>query len=333
MPQYSQANRPLRVETVLGANVLLLESFSGQEGVSMPYSYTLDLASPDPALAAADLLRSPAAIKLQLPDGKDRTIHGLFSKFVQRGQADDLTFYRAELVPWLWFLSLSTDCRIFQEMTVLEIVEQVFRDQGYSDFKIKCVRSYPVREYCVQYRETHLNFVSRLLEEEGIFYFFEHSGDKHVLVLTDDNTSIKPCPSQATARVMAMAGAQQEEDVVTMVESEHAVYPGKVTLGDYDYLQPRLRLESTAAGNGREELYEYPARYAQLADGERLARTRLEEQEAWQQVVRGEGTCRAFQSGYRFELKEHYRRDANQAYHLVRVMHAASVGGYRAGAN
>lgn len=300
----------------------------------MPFNFTLDLLSEDPAVKADSLLRKPAVVKIELPDGKERCIHGIISRFVQLGQTEgaELTAYRAEMVPWLWFLSLSADCRIFQNMSVLDIVEQVFRDQGYSDFEVKCVKTYPKREFCVQYRETHLNFVSRLLEEEGIFYFFTHSESKHVLTLADDVSAVKACQGQSVARMAAQPGAWQEEDVVLGLEHEHAAFVGKVSLRDYDYLQPALKLESSVSGKGKEEVYDYtfPGNLTTPDDGDRLARLQLEEQEQWQELVRGEGTCRSFQSGCLFELQEHYRSDVNKKYQLLQVHHSGSAGSYLA---
>ena len=205
MSVYVQTNRPFRVETALGADALLLDGFAGEEGVSTPFRFTLDLVSEDDAIDGGSLLRTPVTVTVQLADDQERIIHGLVSRFVQLGQSEsgDLTSYRAEVVPWLWFLSLSSECKIFQNMSVLDIAEDVFKAQGYSDFELKCVKSYPKREYCVQYRETHLNFVSRLLEEEGIFYFFKHSASNHVLTLADHNSAVEPCPGQATARMAA----------------------------------------------------------------------------------------------------------------------------------
>ncbi|MEW5925886.1 MAG: type VI secretion system tip protein TssI/VgrG [Gemmatimonadota bacterium] len=327
MPTYSQANRPMRVDTVLGTDVLLLAGLSGVEGVSMPFGFHLDLLSEDPAVRAEDVLRTPVTLTLRLPEGEERRIHGLVSRFVQLGQADELTSYRAEVVPWLWFLSLSRDCRIFQNLSVLEIVEQVFRAQGYSDFQVRCTRGYPKREYCVQYRETHLDFVSRLLEEEGIFYFFEHSESRHVLTLADSNGSVPPCPGFAKARMAAQSTL--DEDVVTELRREHSVFVGTVTLRDYDYLQPSLSLESSMSGDGREEVYDYPGNYTTLDEGERYARIQLEAEEALRQTVQGKGLCRYFQSGCRFDLSDHYVGAANQAYLLLRVHHSGSGGDYR----
>jgi type VI secretion system secreted protein VgrG len=341
MPEYSQAQRPMRVDTVLDEDVLLLAGFSGSEAISSPFAFDLELLSEDPGLDVDAMLRTPVVLTIDLPDGEQRRIHGLVRRFSQLGQHDELTSYNAELVPWLWFLSLSRDCKIFQEMTVLDIVEEVFKSQGYSDFEIRCTRDYAPREYCVQYRETHFNFVSRLLEEEGIFYFFEHSESGHVLVLADSNSAIEPCPGPPSAR-MALEPLP-EEDVVTQLRRERSVHVGMVTLRDYDYLQPSLELEGSIAGQGREEVYDSPGlpwfpgahddgdrnKFAKLEDTEHYARLQLEAEEALRHTVRGESSCRGFQSGCRFELKGHYSRDANQSYMLLQVRHVGNAGDYR----
>jgi len=329
MGTYSQEKRPIKVKTALGADELLLSGFSGAEAISQPFTFTLDLLSKNAAVDPKSVLRTPATVTVVLPGGGQRFIHGIVSRFVQLGQQDDLTFYRAEVVPWLWFLSLSSDCRIFQNLSVLEIVETVFKDQGYSDFEIKCTKSYPKREYCVQYRETHLDFVSRLLEDEGIFYFFRHEEGKHTMVLADSPGAVQPCPGQPSARLGVQA-AGPAEDLVTQFEREHVVETGKITLRDFDPLQPALRLEGTVAGAEQEERYDYPGNFTVLDEGERYARLRLEAEEARQHVVRGGGTCRGMQSGHRFDLKEHYRKDVNQAYQLLEVRHQARTGDYRA---
>jgi type VI secretion system secreted protein VgrG len=329
MGTYSQDKRPIRVKTALGKDDLLLSRFAGTEGVSQLFSYTLDLLSENASVDPAALLRTSATVTVELPDeGGPRYIDGMINRFTQLGQSEGLTFYRAEIVPWLWFLSLSSDCRIFQNLSVPEIVEQVFKDLEYSAFTVRCTGSYPKREYCVQYRETHLAFVSRLLEEEGIFYFFEHGDGKHTLVLADQPSAVQPCPGQGSAR-MATSAAVQPDDVITRLEREQAVESGKVTLRDYDPLQPSLRLEGTVSGKEKEELYDYPGDFTVLDQGERYARLRLEAHEARQQVVRGAGRCRGMQSGYRFDLKDHYRREFNQAYQILHVQHQASAGDYR----
>src|SRR5205809_127301 len=170
MASYTQANRPLKVTTPLGGDVLLLAGFAGTEGVSRPFDFSLDLLSEDATVAGADLLRQPVSVTLKLASGGERVIHGLVRKFLQFGREDRLVAYRMEVVPALWFLTLTAECKIFQQLSALEIVQKVLRDNGVTEVDVGCKKSYAKREFCVQYRETHFDFISRLLEEEGIYY-------------------------------------------------------------------------------------------------------------------------------------------------------------------
>ena len=149
------------------------------------------------------------------------------------------------MVAWLWFLNLFSDCRIFQNKSVPDIVEQVFKDRGFSDYKLQLQGSYPEREYCVQYRETDFNFVSRLLEEEGIFYFFEQSQEKHTLVLADQSSAFDPCPNQATGHYLPAEGGVMDEDTVATLEAEYKVETGTASLTDYDFEKPNTSLFAT----------------------------------------------------------------------------------------
>lgn len=328
MTSYTQDRQAMRVHTALEEDLLLLEGLTGEEAVSRPFLYELDFVSLDRDIDGATLLRSPVRVDLDLPDGTSRPIHGIIRRFVQRGRDEDLISYRAEIVPWLWFLSLAQDCRIFQDMDVLEIVEKVFKGQGYSDFDVRCTRTYEKREYCVQYRESNLDFVSRLLEEHGIFYFFEHEDSRHVLVLADDVSAIRPCAGQEEARMHSQP--VPDEDVVLTMEREHTVHPGQVTFADYDYLQPSLSLRSTVAGEEPEEVYDYPGGFKDLEGGDQRARLALEREEALRHVVRGTGTCRAFRAGGDFKLVDHFDDGGNQTYVILELRHRARNGSYRA---
>ncbi len=330
MAQYTQKDRVFRVNVPsLGEDVLLLEGFKGEEHVSEPFEFTLQMHSLDDAIEAAKVLREPFIISVRLPDGSDRQIHGLCRRFTQHGRDHDLAYYEAEIVPWIRFMELNQDCKIFQEMTVVEIIEEVFSKYDLSDYENKCVGSYLPRQYCVQYRESDLNFVSRLMEEEGIFYFFAHSEEGHKLILADDSSAIEECTGQDQFRVATTPDAVPGEDVITEMEREHQVYTNKVTLTDYDPLQPSMNLESSASDDDHQELYDYPGRYTELSAGERYASLILEERSTDHEIVRGLSRCRAFRSGYIFDLSDHYRSDTNQTYFLLSVWHSAYGGGYR----
>ncbi len=328
MPKYTQAHRPLRITTPLGPDELLLLGFTGQESISRPFLFELELMSENHEIDPNDVLRKSATVTLVLPDGSERHINGVISRFAQGGARADLALYRAELVAWFWFLSRSRDSKVFQNLSVLEIIEQVFKSRGYRDFAIRCAGNYPAREYCVQYNESDLDFVSRLLESEGIFYFFEHTDSKHTLVLADRSSTLEPCPGTPTARVAEQA--PRDEDVITSLLREDSVFVGKMTLRDYDADQPGLTLSSSISGPGQGEIYEYqPVIFTDLAEGDRYARIRLEAEEARQRLIRGEGTCRAFLPGYRVDVERHYRKDMNGTYLITAVQHAARTSEFR----
>lgn len=329
MASFTQDKRPLRVTTGLGKDALLLERFSGEEGVSAPFHFVLDMLSENSAIAPADLLRKTIAVKIEIPGGEKRVVHGYVKRFSQLGRRAGLAAYRAEMVPWLWFLSLTNDCRIFQNLSVADIVAKVFKDLGHSDFKFKLMGASPKRTYCVQYRESALAFVSRLLEEEGIFYFFEHTDSKHTLVLTDHHSQVPPCPGASKVRMTATQSyLMAEEPVVTGFEVDHTAVTEKIELKDYDFEKPSASLTASVSGNQKDEVYDYPGGYIVKGDGDRYARLRLEQKEAERELARGESNVPAFTCGHKFDLTEHPNRALDGGYHLLRVRHTAAISNY-----
>ena len=195
MSTYTQVERPIQIVTPLGEDVLLLEALEGRESVSQPFSFELSLLSEQRQIDFETAVGMRATVKFVHDGGCLRYLNGHVVSFSQGGSVQNLYRYRATLVPWLWLLSYSGGCRIFQHKTVPDIVAQIFRERGFSqDFSLRLGGTYEPREYCVQYRETDFGFVSRLLEEEGICYFFEHAEDKHTLVLTDQSSKFVACP-------------------------------------------------------------------------------------------------------------------------------------------
>lgn len=329
MPHYLQTERPLQVTTTLGADAFLLAAVQGEEAMSRPFLFRLDLRSENAEVDGKALLRTPMTVQIATGDNKPpRLVHGVVRRFVQLGRRDDLVAYEAEIVPWLWFLSLGRNCRIFQNMSAPDIVQKVFKDAGYSDFRLACSGSYDQREFCVQYRESDLDFVSRLLEEEGIFYLFEHEKTKHTLVLADTNNSVPTSATMPTAR-LAVAESGIHQDAITSFRREHAVHPGVVTVKDYDFLKPTNTLQGTISGTGAEEVYDYPGGFTARDKADRQARLRLEAEECLQHVVRGESTCRGLQAGTRFDVEEHFRADSNASYVIIEAVLAAKAGNFR----
>jgi type VI secretion system secreted protein VgrG len=332
MTQYTQAGRLLELETPLGKDVLLLQELRGTEGLSRLFHFRLKLLSTNSAIQYDKIIGKNVTIKLLLPESKERFINGYVSRFVQGHSDFRFTEYEMEVVPWLWFLTRTADCRIFQNKTIPDVITQIFSDLGFHDFSNKLQGSFETREFCVQYRETDFNFVSRLMEQEGIYYFFEHERNKHTLVLANSPTMHKPCPIQSKVRYASLETQWSREDLITGLSVTQELRPGKYALMDYDFTKPSTNLGVSVPSaikvgdNQKYEVYDYPGEYQTKAAGEEYAKVRMEEEEAVHYVLRGESSCRTFTSGYSFDMQDHYRRDLNKTYVLTEVNHYASVG-------
>jgi type VI secretion system secreted protein VgrG len=324
----TQAGRLISVTTPLGADELLLEGFSGQEALSSLFQFTLYLLSDNTSIAFDAVVGKPATIHILKEDGSQRPINGVISHFSQGSMEAGFSRYHAIVVPWLWNLTRTVDCRIFQHKTVPDIIQQIFRDLGYSDFKLALTGNYQPRTYCVQYRETDFNFVSRLMEEEGIFYFFEHSANQHILILGDSQSAHQPCPGQARFPYGSVGGPQQGDSVTGWLW-EQGVQPAQYALTDFNFETPSTDLSVnvstlvTAGRNDRLQIYDYPGRYRKRSEGERYVKLHMEEQETPHTQIHGAGDCRAFVPGYVFQLTDHFRGDFNRSYLLTEVHHEA----------
>jgi type VI secretion system secreted protein VgrG len=326
MPSYTQTNRRIAITTPLGADALLLRGFSGSESISQLFHFSLDLLSQNDSLSFQDIVGKAVSITVQDADGKPRHWHGFVSRFSQGHQDGKLTAYHAEMVPWLWFLTRTSDCRIFQNKKVPDIIQKVFKDLNFSDFELHLYGTYAPRDYCVQYRETDFNFVSRLMEEEGIYYFFKQTDDKHVLILADDPAAHEADPKQPTASYASMSSTSYA-DAITEWHYQEEFRTGTWTQTDYNFETPSTDLKVAVNGKNPYEIYEFPGQYGVRGEGNRLAKIRLQEQTAPTAVITGSSTCRHFSSGFKFTLEDHYRSDLNQDYLLTSVRHSATQGG------
>ncbi|HME42128.1 MAG TPA: type VI secretion system tip protein VgrG [Syntrophorhabdales bacterium] len=332
---YTQENRIISIDTPLGAGVLLLTGLSGIEGISMPFRFELELVSENHTIAFEKIVGQNVTVSIQLPKGDNRFINGIISEFLQAGGGieDDkgrhFAAYGAILVPELWMLDVTTDSRIFQNLTAPQIVENILTENNIS-YKTDLRGQYQTREYCVQYRETDFNFVSRLMEEEGICYYFQHEAQKHTMFLADRTECHKECPNQQTARYQLSADGTTEDDVITGLDWKKQIRYGRYTVKDFNFTTPKVDLEASVStryrlGPGEREAYYYPAGHTTKAEGERIARLRMEEEETKITMMSGSSTCRAFTSGYRFRLEDYYRGDMDQKeYVLTSVEHEAS---------
>jgi type VI secretion system secreted protein VgrG len=332
MTDFQQAGRLISIGTPLGQDKLLLERYTGTEAMSRLFRFNADLLSAE-YVKFSDIVGQPVTMTLHAPDKPKRFVNGIVSRFEFAERRDRFYHFRAEIVPWLWKLTLKTNCRIFQKKSVIDVIKKVFTDSGFQDFKDSTKKSYQPRDYCVQYRESDFAFVSRLMEEEGIFYFFQHENGKHTLVMADSHDANAPCPNQPQARFEGTARTLEfDEDVVTAITMHQELRSGKYSHTDYNFETPTTSLLAQSpttvslAGNSALEVFDYPGRYEKKSEGSDLTDVRMQEIESDHLVAMGEGHCRAFMPGYRFDLTHHSVDALNQTYLLAEVNSRASVG-------
>jgi type VI secretion system secreted protein VgrG len=336
---YTQDNRLIAINTPLGKDVLLLQGFIGRESISRLFHFTADLLSENHSIASKDVVGKNVTISLGVPHDGKRYWNGFVSRFAFVGRDERFSRYRAEIVPWSWFLTRTADCEIFQQKTIPDILKKVFGDFGFNDFQDKTQATYVQREYVVQYRETSFNFISRLMEEYGIFYFFDHDKSSHKLIFADKPSVHKSCVPQSALRFNVAAGAHlQDEDYIFSWDAEEELRPGKYALTDYNFETPNTSLLSQVttvdkvADNTNFEVFDYPGIFLKKDQSSDMVNVRMEEEETSFQIMTGSSNARSFSPGSKFTLSEHIRKEMNADYLLTEVSHSASVGqGYYSG--
>lgn len=364
MPTYTQANSPLAVATPLGEDVLLLVGFSGQESISQLFTFHLDLlAENDTSIAFDKLLGERVAIALRLSDDKSRYFNGICNRISQGHRDHDFTYYRMEVVPQLWFLTRRAQSRIFQHISVPDILKKVLAG---IDVSFELRGTFQPRDFCVQYRETDFNFASRLMEEEGIYYFFKHTAEGHQMVLANTPQSHPDTPEMNKLIYEEIAGGVRDEMRVHRWEKVQELRSGKYTLWDHCFELPHKHLEAEepilpnvqvgtvqhklqVGNNDKLEIYDYPGAYAQRFDGidkgggeqsgelqkifednKRVVKIRMQQEALPSVVIQGGSNCRNVVTGHKFTLERHF--DANGQYLLTSVAHSARLtGDYRSG--
>ncbi len=340
----TQANRPIEFTTPLGPDVLLVRSFSVNEQLGRLFQIDLDLVSTDENINFDDVLGQNATVRVDLPNAEPRYFNGMVNRFVQAKHDGDFAHYQATLVPWLWFLTRQADCRIFQstmqgppaDMTAPSIIKKVFTDAGFHDFKDALHETYATRDYCVQYRETDFNFVSRLMEQEGIYYYFEHADGKHTAVLSDSIGAHEASPGYETIFYRPELNTIVDLECISDWSKTAEVRTGKYTLNDFDFKKPRNSLFTSSRivadhAVPNFEMYDFPGDYVDLADGEAYARIRIEELNANYEVMRGRSNARGIRSGSTFSLEDFPRSDQNCEYLVTGTVYHFDAGDFVSG--
>jgi type VI secretion system secreted protein VgrG len=315
---------------------LVFYAMRGRETLGQPFSYEVDLLSDDPKIELDALLGQPVSVSLERYDGGTREFNGFVAHFSLIGSRGRYVQYRALLKPWLWFLGHSRSSRIFHKKTVPAILKQIFRERGFTDFTDAELSSdYREWEYLVQYRESELNFVSRLMEQEGIYYYFEHSAQKHKLILADSPTSHRAPPEykQGIKYFPPVERERRDQEHVDHWLASMRVRSGKFRVGDYDFKRPAQYITAQAFvkrehPHSSYEVSDYPGEVSTMAEAEREARVQLEEHQVEFDTVEGSGNPRGLSAGSLFALTQFPREDQNKEYLIVDAIYDVRVGEY-----
>jgi type VI secretion system secreted protein VgrG len=325
------------VQSPLAEGALLLRSMRCSEALGRPFRYDLELLTADANLDLGALLGQTMTVALELQGGETREFTGHVTEFSLAGGAGRHVLYRAQLRPWLELLSYQTNCRIFQQQTVPDVVKQIFREHGFSDFEEKLTDSYRAWEYLVQYRESDFNFVSRMLEQEGIYYYFKHQAGVHTLVLADSRSAHAAVPGyEEIPYYPPEHGAERDREHVDAWYLTRRIQPGAVAASDFDFTRPRASLltrrsEPQEQAGAAFEAYDYPGEFLQTEEGDKEVRVRLEAHHAEQEVAEGAGNAAGLSVGALFSLSQFPRTDQNKEYLVVRADYHIQVNADESG--
>ena len=307
--------------------------FKGSEGLSMCYQFEVDLVSREAELDLTAVLKHPATFTILREDG-DIPFQGILAQFEQLHEIDEFVFYRAILVPKLWWLSLTHHNQVLLNKTVLQLIEDVIKDGGLTtlDFELKLEKEYPAWEYICQYRESHFNFVSRWMEQEGLYYYFEQTEQGEKVVITDTGLAHTEMPMGKTMYYSPPSGLDEthREEVIKGFICRQKMLPKTLDLKDYNYMTPSLEISGSAevSPDGRGNIYMYGEHFRTTAEGNNLAAIRAEELRCQEQRFHGESTVPYLRPGYLFDLEDHYRGNFNQTYLTIELEHEGSQSAF-----
>lgn len=325
----TQAGLDLKISTSLGIDGLLADTLEGTEQISTPFEFVLRLRGSSDSLDMSSLVGQEMTVALSL-EGTTRYFSGIVGEMSQgmTPSTTDLfeTYYHVKLYPTFWLLKFTCDHRIFQNQSALTIIKTIFSENHLTNFTDKTTsKGKTVREYCVQYGESAFDFVSRLLEEEGIFYFFKHSASGHTLILADSNDAFTAQPDSAVTLIQSMVG-DPEPNKILFCSLHHQVVPQSFATGDFNYSISTTPFRASVTGVGAGgEVRRYPGRYVADSEGETVSTLRIQALEWPKETLQGRSTVSEMTSGYTFTLSTHVRTDMNKEYVVYRVHHKLNM--------
>ena len=330
--KFTQDNRFMRVDSALGKDVFFLRRLKATESFSQLFTIDVDLLSYDSNIRAEDVIGSHIATFIGTNGPQPRSLNGFVKSFAYTGlEKRGLYGYTAELVPWLWFLDKRTNCRVFQNQNIQKIIESVFTELGFNDFKFSLIDTHQPFEYCVQYQESDFHFISRLLEQEGLFYFFEHKPNKHILHISD-NAAIFTFLDEKTIEHSSDSRAKHFLD---RWQHRFQYCSGAFAQTDYNFENANLSLLTETptsiklSNNSALERFEFPGNYSENQRGQTLTRIRMQQEEAGYQVVSAGGNFHQVEVGKKFKLRsDEAVSDDKKNFVISEIRHEAFEGSY-----
>ena len=335
----TQSNRQVSVKTALADDVLLFANMRGTEKLGRLSEWTVTMESENHNIQIADVLGKPLDVVLDTADGTGkRYFNGVVTRFAHAGSNNNFSIYSATVRPGLWLLSRAANCRIFQDMSVPDIIKQVCGDYG-SDVVLDqsgLSQTHPALPYCVQYRETDLDFVCRLMEQSGMYFYFTHTSGRHTTMLADSYTTHAAIPGYAEMKV---ATARDEESFENWAVSG-AITTSKYDVNDFDFEKAASSaaggLRATASipaayGQASYTMYDYPGKYLVAADGGAIAKVRIESEHGLGEEIAATANARGLYPGGLFTLVEHPRDEANTTYLVTSTSYTITGDDYASG--
>jgi type VI secretion system secreted protein VgrG len=314
--------RMMELSTPLGKDLLFRE-LRGREELGRPSAFELSALSTRADIKPSDLLGKSITVKLELVKGGFRYFNGYVTRFSQGTIVGKYYEYRMTVNAWLWFLTRTADCKIFQEKTPPEIIKEVFGEHSMAIFEDALTGMYAKREYCVQYRETDFAFVSRLMEEEGIYYYFEHKDGKHTLKLVDSESGHKKLENKASIAFYPPGRALHgEEEYIQAFRQAQCIQPGSVALQSFDFVKPKSDLGVKAKNiqphnHADYEIFDYAGDYVQADHGDHYVQLRVDELHSEFERAEAECNVRDIAVGRLFELTNAPRKEQEKEYLIV----------------
>lgn len=338
MPPISQDHRVVRLTTPLDTDKLVFRSLNAFERLSMPFECRIVASAEEVDWKADDLLGKACSVVLDGEDGPLRHFHGLCAQVSQIGTDRTAVLFQLILRPEFWFLSRNRDYRIFQDMSVPDIISQVLQDRGLSKFDAN-LANYPKRVYCVQYGESDYAFLCRLMEEEGIHYFFRHDANSHRLVITDSKSEHTPAPGCDSVRYLPPGAGVADRDRQALDEwsPQHSVGVAAVKSTDFNFEQPKPIEEkkNSEALHSRDDaqVFAHPGGYMDKDDAKRYADIRLEAERTHRVLITASGNALGMAAGAKFTLTDHFIPRENTAYLVIETRHHIALDAYHSGAS